>query len=323
VSSPVTDIGKFREYLNTKGLSKAEKLADVVHIVEKANPVNVQYNFCLVRCDKDEIRIEDFLDLLCDSMMDYALSYEELHPRGMTKQQLNQWFIDNGMKLAEKANDAFIKKSKNTGEPGELFLFIALESRGFIRLLNKMALKTSTDMPFHGWDAVHVGVDCENILFCYGSSKMIEKFEKGVSDTFKEISDFTQSGKEKREINLISSYIDSGRFGKYSKDLTKMITPYWRDKENIGKAHCALISYEWDSMKSLTPPTGVSLHDYLFSLFCQTHDEMVNKIKARIGELQAPTSRNYYLWLLPVANLQELRDKFRKRLGVKPSEGTE
>ena len=105
----------------------------VLHLDSKQSG-NVRYEFCLIRCDSSEIRVDDYIDLLYNYIYDYALSYGELHPKNLTKEQLNQYFIENMAPLAEKAANEYVTKSRETGEPGELFLFIALESIGFIRL---------------------------------------------------------------------------------------------------------------------------------------------------------------------------------------------
>jgi len=316
--SSLSSNGKeFGLFLNKRGSAKLEKLNALLHI-RNVDHKNMKYEFCLIRSNKDEIREDDFIQFLCDNILDYALSYAELHPKRLTKKELEQFFIENSARLTSKALSTFIKKSKNTGELGELFLFIALESRGFIRLLNKMALKTSSEMPFHGWDAVHIGVGSnDSILFCYGSSKMCRKFSTALNETIEEIENFTNdSSKEEHELNLVSSYIDCDRLGKYSKEITEVLSPYYRDKAKLGKAHSMFLGYEWQALENSKPDDSSTLDDHLCKMYNETRNEIIVKVENKISSLSDASGRDFLIWVMPFANLNGTRSKFRKKLGV-------
>jgi hypothetical protein len=135
--------------------------------------------------------------------------------------------------------------------------------------------------------------------------------------TFKEIDDFTsEPGKEQQEIKLVSSYLESQRIGKYSKEIAKMLTPYYRDKERIGRAHPIFIGYEWDSLNDVKRPKNQTLGTYLHELYKQTHSEKTEKINDKISKLAVAANREFYIWILPFAVLQDIRNKFLAKLGV-------
>jgi len=324
MASPTNNTKDFKEFLAKNSIEKRQKMDSILHI-DQANSNDVHYEFCLIRCDPTEIRENDYLQLLHSHLWDYALSYAELHPKKLTKEKIVQYFIENGPHFNDQAKSTYVTKSSTTGDPGELFLFVALESIGFIRILNKMALKTNGEVPFQGWDAVHIGVGkYGDILFAYGSSKLKKKLDKALYETFSDIEGFsTTTGKEEHEIKLVSSYIESGRLGKYTKEIAKMLTPYYREKERIGRAHPIFIGYQWDSLKNLKRPENGTLDNHLHEVYKQTHQDMINRIDKQISKLSVASKREFYVWIIPFEDLQRIRNKFLEKLGVKDCLGDE
>ncbi len=291
-------------------------MESVLHISQKEKQKQVKYHFCLIRCDKNNIREADFIEFLFQHIMEYALTYSELHPKKLTEKEIIDWFKENAPRLVSKAKGAFLTKSTKTGEFGELFLFIALESQGFIRLINKMSIKTSPELHFQGWDAVHIGVDDnKNILFCYGSSKMHKDFSAGLSEIFKEIEKFTKDdSKEKVEISLISSYIDSERFDKYSEEIPRLLSPYYRHKERVGKAHPIFLGYEWDFLQNPHVPKYSLLDSHLCSEYDKKQEDIMSKFDEKISSLTLVSNRDFLIWIMPFKDVGSIRSKFIEKL---------
>jgi hypothetical protein len=317
------NIDSFEKFLTDIGTKKRAKIESILHVTNLNNPKNVSINLCLIKCDSTEIRVNDFIGLLYDYILEYALSFGELHPK-LNKEKLNEYFIENGARLASKAEKTYVQKSATTGEPGELFLFIALESVGFIRILNKMSLKTSNDVPFHGWDAVHVGLNQNReIIFCYGSSKLKTDFGDALKESIEDVNGFAiDPDKEQHEINLVSSYLDIERLGGYSEDLAKMLSPYYQDKSKIGKGHAMLIGYEWEKLKAISKPEDCTLDKHLCDEYTKKQMDILKKINEAIAVLPI-ANRDFLIWVLPVASLKVIRSKFRRKIGVIPDDETD
>ena len=79
-----------------------------------------------------------------------------------------------------------------------------------------MSLKTSKRISVFGFDAIHIGVD-EDITLYYGDSKMYKIFNDGLNSAIKKFKNFRKSsaGAQEDELNIISSHIDSSKFGEY------------------------------------------------------------------------------------------------------------
>lgn len=287
----------------------------VLHIHKEEKQKRVKYHFCLIRCDKNNVREADFIDFLFNYILKYALTYSELHPKKILKEDITNWFTENAPHLVTKAKGRF-STSKKTGELGELFLFIALESQGFIRLINKMALKTSSKLHYQGWDSVHIGVDDdENILFCYGSSKMYRNFSQALCDIFDEIEKFSNNEqKEDVEISLISSYIDEERFGQYSKQIPKLLSPYYRKKEKIGRCHPIFLGYEWELLKKPNNSASDILDKYFCIEYKKNHEKIMDKINTKIKDLTIASKRDFLIWILPFEDVERVRSRFIRKL---------
>lgn len=311
----ITSVDDIAKFLN-KNPKNISNMQTILNITQKKHKSNVDFNFCLIRCDKNTIREEDFIDFLFKYIVKYALNYSEYHPKKLTEEEINDWWIENAPRLTSKAKGAFLKKNDQSGELAELFLFIALESQGFIRLINKMSLKTSKELYFQGWDAVHIGADInDNLLFCLGSSKMFKQFSRGFNDAFQEIEDFTTDvEKEKIEVDLISSYIDSERFEKYAEEIPKILSPYYPNKEKVGRAHSIFLGYEWKFLKKINLPKTSTLDNHVRQKFSKNQQKIIKKIDEKISELTVASNRDFNIWIMPFRDVKEIRSKFVQKL---------
>ena len=75
-----------------------------------------------------------------------------------------------------------------------------------VQITNKMSLKTSGKVHFHGADGVHFGIK-ENLKILYfGESKTGMKFSSVLYDAMESVNEFCKSKKHKREIELATGY---------------------------------------------------------------------------------------------------------------------
>jgi hypothetical protein len=280
----------------------------------------IECEFYLIRCDKDKVRIDDFIEFLHRYIVKYALSYADTHhgAKKLSKQQIEEFYIKNMASMVSKAHSLYIKSQEYTGEPGELLLFIILESRGIIQLLNKMGLKTNPEMAYHGVDALHIGVqNGKDIIIYYGHSKMCKELSDALSEAVSEIDDFSKNiEKEKHEFNLISSHIDTQKFGEHSEEIKRLLSPYTRHKENFGRAHAVFLGYEWDILGKTTPPQTCTLEEYFVSKYNEIRDENNTIITKKISGLSNASKHAFLVCSLPFPNLEELRLKWRKKIGA-------
>ena len=236
-------------------------------------------DFLMITTKGDTIRENDFLEFLKDNIIFYVLNYDE-YKKQMKGKQEN--FIRETVESYHKAKSKFQKKSRNTGEVGELLLYLLLESQGISKIVSKMSLKTSSDMPVFGSDAVHLEIDRDKLIIHYGESKMRKTFSKSLDEAISSIETFERENKELDEINIITTNIDKARFGKFSNELKKILNPYTKDQTNLYHVHSVLLCYDWSVLKNLNNNTSNSLKDYLISEYRKKEEEYFSKIEKKI-----------------------------------------
>ena len=309
---------KFADFLKKIGSVSSSELENLLHIFPVNDSTDISCEFYLMRCEERDIRENDFIEFLCDNLINFTMSYAETQPPAgtHTKEELHKHYRKIAARIVAKSKNYFMRKNERSGELGELFLFIVLESKGIIQLLNKMSLKTSPEMPVHGWDAIHIGVE-ENkrIVLHYGYSKMHQGFYEGLASAIEEVNNFSKNkDREKYEFDLVSSHLDNDKFKTYSEAIKTILSPYARHKQNLRKAHSIFIGYEWGELKDPNLTKPCNLDDHLVSKYAATHKEMAAKIKQHIRSIPNASKYTFFVCALPFADLKETRLKFSRKI---------
>src|SRR5207247_8366099 len=163
---------------------------------------NTKFRFYLMRCTAEGFREIDLIKFMLSRLMPYVLQKKEYHDIQP----------ESARDLYLAAKETFVAKP-NSGEAGELLLFLLLEANGAVQLFSKMDLKTNPNMHVHGYDALHIEVG-ENIVFHFGHSKTFADIDRALTDALGDIEKFSQNLVQKdREVRLVSSHIDESKFG--------------------------------------------------------------------------------------------------------------
>lgn len=310
----VSELGKLLERVRSV---TPDELEDVLHKFQALSKRNLECEFYLIRCREDRIREDDFVRFLLDTIVRCNLSYAKTHPNtlGITPQQVIDYFLKNMCFLVDEAKGLLMTKQNRTGEFGELFLFAVLESKGIVQLLNKMNLKTSSEMPVHGLDAIHISVDKKSIILHYGYSKVYKTFSKALNEATVEIDKFLQTNaREEREFSLVSSHIDSEKFAGFSEKIAKLLSPYERNKENLRTKHSVFIGYEWGRLRNAAHPKSKTMDNYLINTYKKKHSAMTKSIENKLQKLSKQTNPACFVCVLPFPDLERVRSKFLDKI---------
>ncbi len=215
-------------------------------VSEKEDDVNCDYY--MIECYEDDIREEDFLRALVNMIPHYALKREKLD--SLSK--------ENFMKLSKEALRRFVR-TENSGEIGELLIFILLEAeRKASQLINKMVLKTSGGVHVYGLDGIHIGVLDDDVVLYYCESKTYKDLNKGINAAISDLDKFHQDNiKEAFELELVSDNIDEKKFEGIKDKLLELLDPYTEiDKSHFKKKYAIFIGFDWANIKSFNfrPP---------------------------------------------------------------------
>jgi hypothetical protein len=262
----------------------------------KGSP-DVTCSFYLVKCTSQEVREKDLADFLVDKIVRYALRREDILRAGTDPDAHSRNF--------RKARAKFIQ-GRPTREAGELLLFLLLESRGIVQVLNKMALKTNTEMYYHGLDAVHVEVG-PIVTLHLGSSKIKKDLTDGVTDSLKEMEEHATSVKRQdTEINLISSYIDDSKFAELTPYIQKIVDPYADDRQNFAQAYSMLVCADYEFLQGpYSKPAEKSLEQFLSEEFQKQHSGLLSKITASVPRYSNVSCKPTHFYMIPFRNVED------------------
>lgn len=222
--------------------------------------------------------------------------------------------------LTERAKSLFIKARKGShrsGEGGELVLYIFNEwILKAPQIVSKMYLKTNHNMPVHGTDGIHAKFDVstKTLHLYWGESKAHASLSGALSAALNSIADFVNDHGEKREIEIVSNFLDKGAWdGEAQQALLRYLDPYDElSNERIAVYSCLLVhehSYAAKPSGSLADPEAAFVEDVRAAI-----EKFIEQLKDEIDGKGLALKR-FEFFLLPVPSVQAFRDKFQARIG--------
>ena len=202
-----------RKFLNSKQEITSRDLDACLNISQEQEYMKSYYNFFTIKYDDNKIQDDDFIKFLENHIVKYVSTYRD---RDLRKKDI--------LKISKKK---FVKHRIKSGEAGELILFIILESRGIVQLINKMNFKMATEKNTNGADAIHIQIKNDKIFLHIGESKMYQNSKDGTEDALKDIEKyFTEGIAMDDDLTFVSSNIDQQKFDKYADTISTWISPY-------------------------------------------------------------------------------------------------
>lgn len=255
--------------------------------------------------------------LMSELVVDYCIPRSEIEKAAIeySGKSTSKGFVE----LTKKANQLFTH-IKNTGEGGELLLYILIETiLGFPQLLCKMPLKTNPNVHYHGVDGIHFSVDevAGKLHLYWGESKLHQTINSASSDCFKSIHGFlTSTGASKdpieRDLQLIRTNIDLNDENTKKALLTILDkdSTYFNSIEYRG---ACLVGFDFDAYPKL-PNQKIDK---------DIEDAITKEVKKWQGQISKDLKANSPLesyvieiFLLPFPSVADFRNAFLKEIGI-------
>ena len=289
---------------NQFGLRADREFSNYVEIpVEKKISSKIKGKFLLINYTYDKNREEEFTDFILDSLMNYALSKEE-------RESLD---IQRARKLWKTAIRRYVKNSKKFkgGEIGELILFHLLEVvEQAVQIVNKMFLKTSGNMHFHGADAVHFGSDGDLRILFLGESKTGDKFSQVLNDAIKSVNGYCNEEKQTFEVDLAVGHISEDIPEELRKEIINYLDPSKEDLSNFTETHAIFLGFEYKILKELeNRHSGEELISKVIETYRSEIEGYIHRIEEKISEYPNLQNRRFLFYLLPFKDLNAIRNK--------------
>ncbi|MGV0383116.1 HamA C-terminal domain-containing protein [Corynebacterium segmentosum] len=169
------------------------------------DPIEINVNqrsnikLSILQIQDGEFVLDQFYDLLVNSSLAYVLSRVDLEKtKNLPVQQLGSVFEDIKSRF-QKVNDT-------NAEGGEILLYALLEAvLRAPKLLSKMELKTSNQMPIYGADGVHLlKVEEDQYQLIFGESKLYGSLRRGLDSAFTSM-DAISNRAFREDLSLVST----------------------------------------------------------------------------------------------------------------------
>jgi len=301
------DLKKLQELLQkVKAVTEEELSGRFIIFPDARSSPDLTCSFYLVQCTSQETRDKDIAEFLANKIVRYVLRREDILSAGDNP--------DLHSKNFRSARGKFIQ-GRTTREAGELLLFLLLESRGIVQVLSKMSLKTSTEMYYHGVDAVHVEVT-DSVILHLGSSKMMEDFADAVRESLSDMERHAMSVKRQdTEVNLISSYIDDSKFEPFTEFIESVVDPYSPNRQYYGEAFSMLVCSDFSFLKTpYNKPAEQSLGQFLSDRFRKEQSGLLSKITTNLASYPHVNCKPTHFYIVPFADVASFCELFSEVL---------
>jgi len=183
-----------------------------------------------------------------------------------------------------------------------------------------MSLKTSSEMPVHGADGVHVRFVPETgrLIIYSGEAKLYKDIGAAIDAAAASIKNALSHEKMRHELDLVQRNIDFAGLPQSARDaLLRYLDPFDEASNARHEVVTCLIGFDFDGYGKVET-AGEKAEETLCELAVD-HLRTVGPAMAAALKAAGLASQEVELFLLPVPSVQDLRDKFQDTIGWKAS----
>jgi uncharacterized protein DUF1837 len=267
-------------------------------------------------------RVGELLEHISLYICNFALSRSEIeavHTKVKSASEQDKMLAYIG--LRDAAAELFIKAQKSTnrnGECGELLLYLLTEwILEAPQLLAKMSMKTTSSMPVHSSDGIHVKFDTKTgkLVFFWGEAKIHKTIGSALSDAVDSISAALEHSKLKEDIRLVRRFIGTTGLPQEAQEkIVEYLDPLSESYDQKLYASTCLIGFDFSAFRKLTKVKP----DEIESFFANQLEDELKKATVSLQSLLASKNVSHHrleVFFLPVESVASLRDDWQLRIG--------
>ncbi|MBS6599434.1 MAG: DUF1837 domain-containing protein [Clostridium sp.] len=284
----------------------------------KVNDIVTEGRFFYLAFKNGQVNIDDFIEYIYYRLPKFCIPAKE-HEKA--REQYIRTEDDRYlMELFDKAKKLFIQskeQQKKAGEPGELILYILLEEAiKAPQVACKMYLKTNKNMPVHGSDGIHLYYDNDRDLLrvIWGESKLYDSLSTALDNICESIKGFREcndgSAPIDRDIEILKDHI-SVKDKELEASILKYFDPYEEESNNKVDCHACFVGFNYSKLKDDNVEKIIEE---------QFKEKYLERIKSACGLFEDKVRKNgldkveFIFFLIPFKDINELREKFYKKL---------
>jgi hypothetical protein len=221
--------------------------------------------------------------------------------------------------LDERARKLFQKARKDSGEVGELLLFILTEwVLEAPQIVAKMSLKTNSAMPIHGSDGIHVKFDAEagKLLVFSGEAKLHKNVKRAIASAVESIGKALSTDKMDHELQLVHRNIQfAGLDDKSRSALLQYLDPFDETGTNRHDVITCLIGFDFTAYQDLVSVEGEP--EEIFQISAREKLAELGPVMATALQNAGLGRTHVELFFLPLPSVDAARDRFNAFIGPK------
>ncbi len=288
--------------------SEISRYIEISHERKFSNKIHGK--FLLLKYEYDRNREDDFCKYILKTLFIYSLTKEE-------RNKLNQETAYELVKLALSRYVNYREEFKG-GEIGEIILFHLLEvMENAVQIANKMCLKTSGNVPYHGADAIHFGINGDLRILFLGESKIGKKFSQTLSEALKSIDEYKKSDKQQFEVDLVLGHISDDIPDLLKTEIKDYLDPRKDDLGNYTQVYAIFLGFEKGILKDLEKEyEGPELVEKVVAHYQSDIESYIQLISKKIEENKNLANSRFLFYLLPFKDIDQVRKKFLEGLNI-------
>lgn len=265
--------------------------------------------------------VEPLIDAIGNFIAHFCLPRTEIDAVYAKKDHLEAFeFHSEITRLNERARRLFQKARRDSGEVGELLLFILTEwMLEAPQIIAKMSLKTSSAMPVHGSDGIHVKFDVPTgrLLIYSGEAKLHKDVKRAIGAAVESISQALSFDKMEHELQLVQRNVEFSGLDEQSRTaLLRYLDPFEDDSNDRHEVVTCLIGFDFAAYLELAK-AGADAEKAFQNAASKHLTDLLPSMAAAL--LQAGLSHKpVELFFLPLPSVQDARDRFNTLVGPKP-----
>lgn len=233
--------------------------------------------------------------------------------------------------LEKQAKSLFIKSSKQrvkAGEIGELALFLFQEH--FLKapqIAAKMFLKTSSEMPIHGSDGIHLlKLSGNDYAVLWGESKLYQNPVSAAKDIISSICSFSQPNPDtgyiprERDLQILNDHNDIT-----DETLLSFFQEYFNpysESNNSKQAYACLIGFNFKSYKRVLTKDKKEIEDFFKDEYSKKIEDICRAFSNQIRQDKLDQIE-FHFFILPLQSVKDFRTSFYKKMDYTSNEEPE
>jgi hypothetical protein len=275
-----------------------------------------------------EPTVTEFVEILSHKLVPFCLHRKHIDAVQSSWKSLPPNKIQqSAIQLHHKALDLFKRANRKTnrnGEFGELITYLLIESvLKAPQFVAKMSLKTSSQMPIHGSDGIHLSYSDKTgeLRLYWGESKCYASVQGAIEKAAESVAENLEHKKLAHELFLVEQYFDLAGFPEeFREAILSFLNPYDENYNKRADVSVIFIAFDFAAFAAFAALRNIR-EDEVETKFLA---ELLTALAAYAEQLDKALEKHgikkhsVEVFFLPVPSVEDMRNLFQDKIGWTP-----